>query len=224
MVERPIYKPASTSPCVFEIAHVDFKWHSGFAPSQKKKNVLELHKAAREHGLLNVLEVSSKSDLEVGRRLSSFNLHLETSYGKCSLESIYQGSKVFENGGPFFDIYKMPPLDAKRDHRVKNSGQIIGFQFENETFSNFPLNAFYDWIYLKALCSHVEFISRNLSQFDGFSDVEFNPKVSINTQARAISIFMTLMHRNYIEVVCDNYSEFEKLLDLHEEKCDQTLI
>ena len=62
---------------------------------------------------------------------SAFNLKLKPkNLAKASVESLYQGSKVFENGGPFIDLYQGSALAAKKDERIKTSGELIGFHFQ----------------------------------------------------------------------------------------------
>jgi hypothetical protein len=42
-----------------------------------------------------------------------------------------------------------------------------------------------------------------LNGYAGFTDIEFNPRKSINCQARSIALFLALMKRNLLdEVVC----------------------
>lgn len=68
------------------------------------------------------------------------------------LEMAFQGSKVFAAGGPFTDIYHAKDSrDAKRDPRLKESGPLIGFPFENVNFPLGPKTAFYDWLYINSL-------------------------------------------------------------------------
>ena len=59
------------------------------------------------------LEVSTKSNEKLGQRLSAFNLKIDTKIGEITIESAFQGSKVFEHGGPYTDIYKKDSRDAK---------------------------------------------------------------------------------------------------------------
>lgn len=73
---------------------------------------------------------------------------------KVSLESIFQGSKVFDKGGPFHDIYNMGPVDAKKDPRIKESGGIICFNLNGTIFQSDPKDYFYNWIYSYALFEH----------------------------------------------------------------------
>ena len=67
------------------------------------KSVDSLHAAALKlPGISRVLEVSSKSREELGVALSAFNLTFTTlKHNRTfSVECAYQGSKVFERGGP----------------------------------------------------------------------------------------------------------------------------
>jgi hypothetical protein len=107
MAERPIFIPAPESPELVKELSLRISWHPGFAPSQKKKNVVELHQAAARAGYSPVLEVSTKSDEKVGLHLSAFNLKVHSPMGVMPLEMAFQGSKVFERGGPYTDLYSV---------------------------------------------------------------------------------------------------------------------
>ncbi len=169
-----------------------FLWHKGMAPSQKKKNVVELHAAAAKRGYEPLLEVSTKSEEKLGQRLSAFNLKVELDEGGViSLECAFQGSKVFENGGPFTDIFGADSREAKRDERLTQSGKLVGFRFEGQDFPLIPKTAFYDWLYIRALHPHREFLQR-LHRYVGFTDIEFNPEKSINCQARSCATYVAL--------------------------------
>ena len=95
----------------------------GWRLSQKKKNVARLHEALGGE----CLEVSTKSDVVIGTKLSAFNLKLDGH----TLENIFQSSKVFENGGPYRDLLNVSPKEAKRDQRLKSSGNLKGFEYDN---------------------------------------------------------------------------------------------
>src|SRR3954453_18012807 len=113
MAERPVFVPTTTGSMLVHEIPVRFHWHPGLAPSQKKKNVDELHRAALARGLGPLLEISSKSDWEVGQRLSAFHLKIDVEGGETTVECAFQGSKVFENGGPFTDLYSVTSREAK---------------------------------------------------------------------------------------------------------------
>ena len=198
MAERPIFIPEERgTPLVKEVSFT-FDWSSGFAPSQKKKNVRALHDAAGAQGYSPLLEISTKSDHLLGQRLSSFNLRVHSDeLGVMPLECAFQGSKVFEHGGPYTDLYGVDPRSAKNDPRIRNSGQIVQFHFGGLTFPSEPRTAFYDWLYLTALLPHCEFLSR-LKRYAGFTDIEFNPSRSLNCQARSCALLVAMMTRDIL--------------------------
>ena len=170
MATRPLFVPKRSGPTLVESVPIDFFWHAGMAPTQKKKNVVSLHEAARRRGYSRVLEISSKSNDEVGRRLSAFSLRIVIGERTYPLESAYQASKVFRGGGPFLDILELSPREAKQDTRLRSSGDLICFKFDSKKYPLIPPTAFYDWLYFKALFSHREWISRNI-EFEAYSDI-----------------------------------------------------
>lgn len=199
MTKRPIFIPYTEGPRLVKEVSIEFEWNPGFAPIQKKKNVAALHSAARARGYAPLLEVSTKSDSKLGERLSAFNLKLELDDGReLFLESAYQGSKVFERGGPFRDICLKSSREAKKDDRLRTSGNIVGFSFEGQEFPSEPKAAFYDWLYARALVPHRSYLGR-LEEYIGFTDIEFNPGKSINCQARSLALFVALCKKQLID-------------------------
>ena len=87
-----------------------------------------------------------------------FNLKIfhEDSGKVFSVESAFQGSKVFENGGPFVDLLNKTSREAKQDDRIRNSGKLTSFTFFDETFPLEPKTYFYDWLYINALNSNAD--------------------------------------------------------------------
>ncbi len=116
-----------------------------------------------------------------------------------SVECAFQGSKVFFNQGPFHDLYHVSSIEAKKDIRLKNSGNLISFNFFGIIFPTQPLTAFYDWLYFLALSQNPALVS-GLSEYHGFSDIAFNPEKSINCQARSAALFIALSKSKYIEM------------------------
>jgi hypothetical protein len=167
-----------------------------------------LHQAAALRGHSPLLEVSTKSEERLGQRLSAFSLKINTSrYGEISLESAYQGSKVFERGGPYTDLYSVDAREAKKDPRVRDSGRIIAFRFDGLDFPSEPKTAFYDWLYSTAIYPHREFL-RCLDRYAGFTDIEFNPEKSLNCQARACAIFTSMMKRGILDRAMESPERF----------------
>lgn len=215
MAERPIFLSSQkTEELVREIS-VPLVWHSGFAEAQKKRNVQALHEAAARLGYAPLLEVSTKSEEKVGQHLSAFHLKVRCADGDVPLECAFQGSKVFESGGPFTDLLFVDPRAAKRDERLRNSGRLIAFEFQGRRFPLEPKTAFYDWLYLGAIFPHRDWLSR-LNKFVGFTDIEFNPNRSINCQARSVALFFSLLSRHRLEDAMRAPESFLDVLREHE--------
>lgn len=208
MAQRPIFIPFSEGLRFVREVPIEFAWNPGFAPVQKKKNIAALHEAAKAKGFSKLLEVSTKSEEKLGQRLSAFNMPIELDDGsKITIECAFQGSKVFEHGGPYTDIYRGTSREAKKDERIRSSGKIIGFRFEGFEIPSEPKTAFYDWLYARALAPHREFLSR-FDTYDGFTDIEFNPEKSINCQARSCALFVSLVRKGLLEDAISTPSRF----------------
>lgn len=207
MASRPVFTAMGNPAHLVKEVPVDFSWNPGFAPVQKKKNISAMHEAARRKGLSPLLEVSTKSEEKLGQRLSAFNLRIKTEVGEISIESAYQGSKVFKAGGPYTDIYEMDSRSAKRDERLKNSGNLIGFNFFGQKWPLIPKTAFYDWLYLSALLPHKDYL-RRLFDYAGFTDIEFNPEKSINCQARTCALLISLLRLDCLDDALRSQSDF----------------
>jgi hypothetical protein len=209
LAKRPIFVPMHDGKRYVLEHYVDFTWHAGFAKSQKQKSIRDLHEMAlREYGVENPLEVSSKSEQELGVKPSSFNLKFRTRRGRVlTVEAAFQGSKVFLHGGPFADIFSKPPMEAKRDERLRSSGPLTKFSFFGEDWDLEPKTAFYDWLYINALKKNPDLATR-VTDHDGFTDIEFNPDRSINCQARSVALFCALFHTDRLERVLSNKEAF----------------
>ena len=201
MASRPVFIPDFDGQALVSTQIVDFQWFAGLSVSQKQKSVTALHQAARAlPGIGKVLEVSTKSPEPLGAALSAFNLCFDSLMlgHPLSVECAFQGSKVFEQGGPFTDIYAFTSRDAKRDERLRISGRLTGFNFANVQWPLEPQTAFYDWLYISAL-KHRTDLADQLSDYSAFTDIEFNPQKSINCQAYSVALFASLHKRNCLE-------------------------
>jgi len=193
MATRPVYIPKLDSVGVIT-KNIDFKWFPGMSKSQKQKSVKSLHDAANKLGVSKILEISSKSEEDLGVNLSAFNLMIKTRQSKSfSVETAFQGSKVFEKGGPYIDLLNGTSREAKKDIRLKESGNLIEFLFFKDKFPLKPRTYFYDWLYINALCQNKE-LSNTITSFSGFTDIEFNPKKSINCQAYSAALYVSLFN------------------------------
>jgi len=196
MAKRAVFVPALSGRKLVSPIEFDFPWSAGFATSQKRKNICSLHSVAKaKRNLTKVLEISTKSEMALGVELSAFNLQLTLASGSTHcIEQIFQAGKVFEKGGPFADILKKTPAAAKNDTRLKNSGKLVGFRLDDAEWGLQPTTSFYDWLYLNGLEQHPD-LAGKLVEFDGFTDIEFNPAHSINCQAAAAALYVSLVKR-----------------------------
>lgn len=191
-------RPAWTLTNKVEKKFFSFKWNGGFAISQKKKNIINLHKAMQQDNCNNILEVSTKSDDEFGQNLSAFKLKLQGYY----LENIFQSSKVYENGGPYLDLLNVEPKNAKRDIRHSNSGNLKGFFYNNNLWKLEPKTAFYDYIYALAIRDTIDMnYLKKICKYDWFTDIEFNSNKSVNCQARSAALIKYIVKNDNWEVL-----------------------
>ena len=216
MALRPVFLvPPAGEHCVLE-ADVEFEWVPGMAISQKQKCSRSLHDAIkRKYESARVLEVSSKSEDPLGLKLSAFNLVIRLDSGEqATVESAFQGSKVFYGGGPYSDLLLVHPREAKRDKRLKAAGPLAGFEFQGSHWGLTPRTAFYDWLYLRALIGGDLDRERILS-FDAFTDIEFNPKKSVNCQARSVALYRALSEDPDVDVA-ELLGDQESFIRVHE--------
>jgi hypothetical protein len=213
MAYRPLFLPNLDGPALVKTVNVTFDWFSGPALSQKQRSIDSLHAAAKKiAGIDKVMEASNKSKDPQGSALSAFNLMLAMpDRAPISVECAFQGSKVFEQGGPFTDIYDKTSLEAKRDERLQNSGQLTGFRFMDEDWPLEPSTAFHDWLYVRALNQTPDLID-DLAQYAAFTDIEFNPEKNINSQAYSIALYVSLSKRNMLDAAALDKDSFLKLL------------
>ena len=213
MASRIVFLPKYEDPW-YEEKVVTFEWVPGMAKSQARKSINNLHEAAQTQlELRNPLEISTKSNSDLGVSLSAFNLKLDVDTEFVSIESAYQSSKVFKNGGPYRDILNLNSYDAKKDERLKESGELIGFEFEGNEWNVTNSPNFYDYLYIRAL---IDFEDKKLIQeFDCFTDIAFSQtslkyknNLSFNCQARSVAIYLGLLNN------LEEYKIVKKLYDI----------
>jgi hypothetical protein len=174
----------------------DFAWNGGFAVSQKRKNINALHQAIGAVTSQKALEISSKGEVELGNQLSAFNMKKDGIF----IENIFQSSKKYENGGPYLDLLDALPKDAKRDERHHSSGKLVAFVKNGVEWALEPKTAFYDYIYVLTVIENFG-CELDLSEYQWFTDIEFNPGKSINCQARAVAIYKLIQEKAAFDVL-----------------------
>jgi len=212
MANRPIYIVSSSNHEFVTIKMIEFKWFPGMSKSQKQKSIQSLHESAKkECSISNILEVSSKSEIELGVNLSAFNLMIKTKHREFSVETAFQSSKKFERGGPYLDLLEGTSMQAKKDNRLKQSGNLLEFVFFERRFDLEPRTFFYDWLYINALNKNQE-LSEQVKSYTAFTDIEFNPKKSINCQAYSVALYQSLRSRGLLEEALESPENFLNLL------------
>ena len=214
MAIRPVFYTLDRAP-FYSTSDTDFVWVKGMSLSQQQKNALALHDAfLRRFPDKKILEISGKSLVPCGIAASAFFLQkfIPSLRKSVSVESIYQSSKVFANGGPFTDLLEKSSKEAKSDERLKKSGALTAFRFENEDYPTEPKTIFYDFIYINALMENSE-LAEKIKQYDAFTDIAFNPQRSINCQARAAAIFVSLAGLGLLEKAKD-FRSFAELFQI----------
>lgn len=212
MAKRPVFISNPSKKDHVDIKNIEFDWYPGFSANQKKKSMNSLHEKFIEcYPNLKVLEISSKSDVELGVSLSAFNLMIETKrQQKISVETAFQASKVFENGGPFLDLLEKTSREAKKDLRLKNSGKLLYFQFFSRKWELEPKTSFYDWLYLNTLVLNKN-LSKEVLKYDAFTDIEFNPEKSVNCQARSVALYVSLYKAGILEKAMSSEEMFKEV-------------
>jgi hypothetical protein len=197
MANRPFFIPNDNKDELVKTERVEFKWFSGFAKVQKQKSISSFHENISKQFRYNkILEISTKSKDKLGVKLSAFNLKINFKDKEYFLESLFQGSKVFSNEGPYVDIYKKESIDAKKDERIKRS-DLKEFSFFGEKFTlDFD---FYSWLYFLALKQNKKLTSEML-QYQAFTDIEFNPEKSLNCQAYSAALYLSMVKNNILNI------------------------
>ena len=187
MAIRPIYISTNIPEKPFIKRDIEFVWVSGTSKQQKYKRRDSLHLSiSKKYDINKVLEVSTKSNIDLGVKLSAYNLTVKFPSGKeIIVEDVYQDGKVFDE-----------------------FGKIVEFKYGNIVFEKDPFGMYYDYIYMLGLYCHKEY-HEELSKYDIFTDIEFNPKASLNTQARAAAIWNTLYRNNMIDIIASR-DEFKR--------------
>lgn len=80
-------------------------------------------------------------------------------------------------------------------------------------FETKPETYFYNWLYINALNLQKDLAVQVLG-YDAFTDIEFNPKKSINCQAEAAAIFVSLTRQGLLEAALKDKEKFKEIVYL----------
>lgn len=152
----------------------------------------------RKLGIADILEVSTKSDTEIGKELSAFNLKkfVDEENEWFSVENIYQSSKVFEDGGPYKELLYKTAKEAKKDERIKEK-KVVSYDYNGRLFSSEPSSLFFNYIYMNALAENRKLCDEFMN-YNAFTDVEFDPVSGTNCQARALAQYKGMQKNGII--------------------------
>lgn len=262
MAQRPYFKADKKEVLEDEIS---FEFHNGFASIQKEKSRNSMHlKLKEKYPNAKILEVSTKSDKEIGKKLSAFNLKLDNRPFEC----IFQEAKCFKMKGLIkntediidrlefsedkyvwekAEVNEAKELEnfienkyGKDDYYIKilpkdngsnprelravlrafmqaNKNITLshfyykGEEFELHTNSKFK-SFFYDFLYFRALRENLnEDEIKEFLTFELFTDIEFNPKKSINCQARSCALYRFAFLNGKVDFYHKNRENFKSL-------------
>lgn len=191
----------------------DFTWISGLSATQKRKCALSLQEAiCSAEPSANVLEVSTKSSIPLGIKMSAFKLKLDG----YAFESVFQSNKILQMGGHLKFLLTYPPQEAKKRCRwmqEDSGGDLIGFRYQDTDFPLNPKTLFYDYIYIKAINETLTADEiQEIKKYSHFTDIEFNPAKSINTQAKAAAEIRLMldMFGEIPDMTPDEFLQFHK--------------
>ena len=205
MAERPAWSIENGK--VVERSFV-FAWTGGLNIKQRRKNVVALHESIRNVTGETALEVSTKGEEPRGVELSAFKLL----YKGYHLENVFQASKKYSMVGTNPRLLSVSPQDAKFYGQALPDNTLEAFVLDGIEWPLEPKTAFYDFIYVSAVVENYGY-DLDLSEYSWFTDIEFNPKTSINCQARALALYKLLQEKNGFAALQSK----EKWLEMHKQ-------
>lgn len=193
----------------------NFEWSMGLAVSQLRKSIRSLHNEIRNSGYDKVIEVSTKSEDEVGRKLSPFNLMVNIEGEILPVESVYHGSKVFNDNGNMVRISEceyMKPCKIKQFIRetigVRNL-KLVEFNIKGK--KRFDLSSkgmCFDYIHILGASQNEE-LGNEIMKYDCFTDLMFKRENGIGCQARSCAMYKYLRTSGLVDRFLEKPYEFE---------------
>jgi len=191
-------------------------YHGGFSLVQKHKMIDSLHRRILETKNYRILEVSRRSKDSLGGELSAFHLSVKMDGQSYFVECIYQASKVFHENVQYIECLSLSPLEAKRLIQSKVETEKLSLTHFNLLGTDFPLHPetiFYDYLYIVALSQNPS-LGNRVTDFDCFTDIEYNHKRQFASQARSCAIYKYLVENGLVE---DAVKDYRNLLPIYHE-------
>jgi hypothetical protein len=120
------------------------------------------------------------------------------------------------------DLFEVEPLTAKTDPRLRTSGRLTGYKFEEQNFHLLPSPNFYDYLYVRALIESG--LAGKVDNYEAFTDHAFSGtgKIesgkSVNCQARSLAIFLGLLSIKPLESILDQLFSLASRAIPHEQE------
>lgn len=208
MTTRPVFYVDEQG--IYREKLVEFEWEKGMDSDVWKRRAIELvYQFSKIYPQYRVLEISTKSWNSLGKACSALLLK---DINGVTVESQYQGSKVYSDGGPYTDLYSGSSLDAKRDQRLKDRGKPIKFNHYGIDYDLSPYTSFYNWIYLNSLIIHQD-LCDGLMEYDGFTDIHHNSNLGKrNTQASSCAVYVALRRAGLLEQAMKSFEDFKAIV------------
>ena len=163
-----------------------------FTPLERPPFVTEHHHPAGPPAGLRVLEISSRSQDQLGQRLSAMHLRAAGPDGDRGLpvESVYQAAKCYGAGGPD-ERPSRNGFDAKRHDRERQSaGPLRGFHHRGTFWPAASGSAFYDRLWIQAAAAAGA--RGELTRYDAYTDQFHRPGRTLACQARSAAMLVGL--------------------------------
>lgn len=234
MAKRPVYRvlwhgPSSASEEKLsnpvETTMINFRYSLGFNDATKARNVESLHEAYAEEfssshqalGVPKILEISSYSPSVLGKNLSAFHLTFPMKDGRFyPVENIFQTAKVFKGMDKPFNTPELlngfPSYTKKTIRQLGKGRPLERFELNGVKYPLNPPTFFYDWVYINALNAHPEY-HKDIMKYDAFTDIAFNPDKSVNCQAEALALFVSLSKSNLLDKALHDKEFFKNCVD-----------
>lgn len=199
----------------------EFDFYSGFSYKQKLESIKSFHtEIHKKYPKYDILEVSTKSEVDLGRDLSAFNLKFPSSdNNKLPIEIVFQSSKVFEKGSSPNEIIKKSPKEVKKIMSALDLGNLIKFKKDGIEYPTEPKTIFYDWLYVQSLLYFNKKVKNPILKYNIFTDINFNPKKSTNCQAFSVAVGIVFIKNNipYEDIIkFENYERYCKELLIYD--------